>query len=194
MYRVLTFSGEGIMEVNFNKLDEDAMRMYQEELSDEDEELSEELKRKFINEQKKIYKALMKKGANGIKLNGLGKDILEYLLDKYWFSSVYGQAYKKESQRDLLKAVNEYIGYKYVSDDELTRESQLSKAIDNLIKLGLVDLVNEEEAIKRNSKVRKENKSKTKRDTHKIVLNYNVKFNEIRIRLKSANHCLGVMD
>tara|TARA_R110002060_G_scaffold78039_1_gene90456 strand:+ start:432 stop:983 length:552 start_codon:yes stop_codon:yes gene_type:complete len=183
------------MEVLFNKMDDDAIRMYREELSEEDDgELSTELKREFINKQKKIYKALMKKGVNGIKLNDLSKDILEYLLDKFWASSAYGQAYKKESRRGLLRDINEFSGYEYVSTDEWARESQLGKALENLITLGIIDLVDEEEAINRNSKVRKQNKNKTKGVSLKKELDYNVEFNEIRIRLRSANHCLGVVD
>ena len=182
------------MEVIFNEMDDDAIRMYQEELSDEDDELSTELKREFINKQKKIYKALMKKGVDGIKLNGLGKDILEYLLDKFWASSAYGQAYKKESRRGLLRDINEFSGYEYVSTDEWARESQLGKALENLITLGIIDLVDEEEAIIRNRKIREQNKNKTKGISLKKELNYNVEFNEIRIRLRSANHCLRVID
>tara|TARA_R110002167_G_scaffold192345_2_gene394830 strand:- start:7493 stop:8041 length:549 start_codon:yes stop_codon:yes gene_type:complete len=182
------------MEVIFNEMDDDAIRMYQEELSDEDDELSTELKREFINKQKKIYKALMIKGVDGIKLNGLGKDILEYLLDKFWASSAYGQAYKKESRRGLLRDINEFSGYEYVSTDEWARESQLGKALENLITLGIIDLVDEEEAIIRNRKIREQNKNKTKGISLKKELNYNVEFNELRIRLRSANHCLRVID
>jgi hypothetical protein len=182
------------MEVIFNEIDDDAIKMYQAELSDEDDELPTELKIKFVNKQKKIYKALMKRGVNGIKLSGLGKNILEYLLDKFWVSSVYGQAYKKESRRELLKDVNEFSGYEYVSADEYTRESQLSNTLENLKTLGLIDLIDEKEAINRNSKVRKQNKNKTKGVSLKKELGYNVEFNEIRIRLRSANHCLGVID
>ncbi len=182
------------MEVIFNEMDDDAIKMYQEELSDEDDELSTELKREFINKQKKIYKALMKKGVDGIKLNGLGKDILEYLLDKFWASAAYGQAYKKESRRGLLRDINEFSGYEYVSTDEWARESQLGKALENLIALGIIDLVDEEEAIIRNRKIREQNKTKTKGVSLKKELNYNVEFNEIRIRLRSANHCLRVID
>jgi hypothetical protein len=177
-----------MIKVCFNEFDNTAVRMYKDELSDEDEQdgLTFVQKLCFANNQRKIYLALRNKGSNGIKITPLGQDILEFLLEKYMAdsSSAYGQAYLSDSKRDLVTKVNAYFNY-----DSSTLESKikhLGKTLDILIQLELIEYIDEKVQIKRKDEIR-EYKKKNKQKFHKNLLDYDVSNYQVIIRLRSCN-------